>query len=334
MSDATIPSAGGNRGEQSPLLHNAAHLDDGGLSSTPMEVPMVAEAKDWFALLKPRVMTLVVFTGLIGLLVAPGHLHPVLGFTAVLCIAIAAGACGAINMWYDRDIDAIMLRTRKRPIPAGRIEPGAALGYGVTLAVGSVIVMGLAVNLTAAAVLALSIGFYVFIYTMWLKRRTPQNIVIGGAAGAFPPVIGWAAVTGSVDLIPLVLFGIIFIWTPPHFWSLALWANDDYRRAGVPMLPVVAGARTTRRQIVLYTLALVPLTLVPWWLGFSGPIYGLTALVLGLGFLVSVARVATDRQDATGVSLTNDAPARAAFKFSILYLFVLFGALAVDRLVG
>ena len=334
MSDATIPSAGGNRGEQSPLLHNAAHLDDGGLSSTPMEVPMVAEAKDWFALLKPRVMTLVVFTGMIGLLVAPGHLHPVLGFTAVLCIAIAAGACGAINMWYDRDIDAIMLRTRKRPIPAGRIEPGAALGYGVTLAVGSVIVMGLAVNLTAAAVLALSIGFYVFIYTMWLKRRTPQNIVIGGAAGAFPPVIGWAAVTGSVDLIPLVLFGIIFIWTPPHFWSLALWANDDYRRAGVPMLPVVAGARTTRRQIVLYTLALVPLTLVPWWLGFSGPIYGLTALVLGLGFLVSVARVATDRQDATGVSLTNDAPARAAFKFSILYLFVLFGALAVDRLVG
>ena len=334
MSDATIPNASGNRGEQSPLLHSAASLDDGSVSSMPMEAPMLAEAKDWFALLKPRVMTLVVFTGLIGLLVAPGHLHPVLGFTAVLCIAIAAGACGAINMWYDRDIDAIMLRTRKRPIPAGRIEPGAALGYGVTLAIGSVIVMGLAINLTAAAVLALSIGFYVFVYTMWLKRRTPQNIVIGGAAGAFPPVIGWAAVTGSVDLIPLVLFGIIFIWTPPHFWSLALWANDDYRRAGVPMLPVVAGAKATRRQIVLYTLALVPLTLVPWWLGFSGPIYGLTALVLGLGFLVSVARVATDRQDATGVSLTNDAPARAAFKFSILYLFVLFGALAFDRLVG
>ena len=330
MSDATIPTAGSDRGEQSPLLHSEPRLDDGSASS----MPMAAEAKDWLALLKPRVMTLVVFTGLIGLLVAPGHLHPVLGFTAVLCIAIAAGACGAINMWYDRDIDAIMLRTRKRPIPAGRIEPGAALGYGVTLAVGSVIVMGLAVNLTAAAILALSIGFYVFIYTMWLKRRTPQNIVIGGAAGAFPPVIGWAAVTGSVDLIPLVLFGIIFIWTPPHFWSLALWANDDYRRAGVPMLPVVAGARTTRRQIVLYTLALVPLTLVPWWLSFSGPIYGLTALVLGLGFLISVGRVATDRQDATGVSLTNDAPARAAFKFSILYLFVLFGALAVDRLVG
>ncbi len=293
-----------------------------------------SEWKDWVALLKPRVMTLVVFTGLIGLLVAPGRLHAVLGFTAVLCIAIAAGACGAINMWYDRDIDAVMRRTARRPIPAGRIEPGAALGFGITLAVGAVIVMGLVINVTAAAVLALSICFYVFVYTMWLKRRTPQNIVIGGAAGAFPPVIGWAAVTGSVDLIPLVLFGIIFIWTPPHFWSLALWANDDYRRADVPMLPVVAGAKETRRQIVLYTLLLVPLTLVPWFVGFSGIIYAASAGLLGLGFLVNVWRVATDAQDATGVSLTNDAPARAAFKFSILYLFVLFGALAADRLVG
>ncbi|MGE0415260.1 MAG: heme o synthase [Acetobacteraceae bacterium] len=293
-----------------------------------------SEWKDWLALLKPRVMTLVVFTGLIGLLVAPGHLHAVLGFTAVLCIAIAAGACGAINMWYDRDIDAVMKRTARRPIPAGRIEPGAALGFGIVLAVGSVIVMGLVVNLAAAVVLALSICFYVFVYTMWLKRRTPQNIVIGGAAGAFPPVIGWAAVTGSVDLIPLVLFGIIFIWTPPHFWSLALWANEDYRRADVPMLPVVAGARETRRQIVIYTLLLVPLTLVPWFAGFSGPIYAIAAAALGVGFLVSVWRVATDRQDSAGVSLTNDAPARAAFKYSILYLFVLFGALAVDRLVG
>ena len=201
-----------------------------------------ADYRDWIALLKPRVLTLVVFTGVIGLMVAPGHLHPVLAFTAILCITVAAGACGAINMWYDRDIDAIMRRTRKRPIPAGRIEPGAALGFGITLAVGSVIVMGLAVNIPAALILALSVCFYVFIYTIWLKRRTPQNIVIGGAAGAFPPVIGWAAVTGTVDLVPLVLFGIVFIWTPPHFWSLALWANDDYRRAGVPMLPVVAGA--------------------------------------------------------------------------------------------
>ena len=293
-----------------------------------------AELSDWIALLKPRVMTLVVFTGLIGLLIAPGHLHPVLGFTAVLCIAVAAGACGAINMWYDRDIDAVMRRTRNRPIPAGRIEPGAALGYGVTLAIGSVIVMGLAVNLITASVLALSIGFYVFVYTMWLKRRTSQNFVIGGAAGAFPPVIGWAAVTGSVDLVPLILFAIVFVWTPPHFWSLALFANADYRRAGVPMLPVVAGARATRRQIVLYTLVLVPLSLAPWLIGFSGLVYGLAALVLGVGFLLGVWRVATDRQDASGVSLTNDAPARAAFKYSILYLFALFAALAVDRLAG
>lgn len=293
-----------------------------------------AELSDWFALLKPRVMTLVVFTGLIGLLIAPGRLHPVLAFTAVLCIAVAAGACGAINMWYDRDIDAVMRRTRNRPIPAGRIEPGAALGFGVTLACGAVILMGLAVNIAAASVLALSVAFYVFVYTMWLKRRTPQNIVIGGAAGAFPPVIGWAAVTGSVDLVPLVLFAIVFFWTPPHFWSLALFANSDYQRAGVPMLPVVAGAKSTRRHIVAYTLLLVPLSLVPWLMGFSGPVYGVSALVLGVGFIASVVRVAADSQDAAGVSLTNDAPARMAFKFSILYLFVLFAALAVDRLVG
>src|SRR5579871_4886352 len=264
-----------------------------------------AELSDWVALLKPRVMTLVVFTGLIGLLIAPGHLNAVLAFTAVLCIAIAAGACGAINMWYDRDIDAVMRRTRNRPIPAGRIEPGAALGYGVMLAVGSVIVMGLAVNLAAASVLALSIAFYVFVYTIWLKRRTPQNIVIGGAAGAFPPVVGWAAVTGSVDLMPLVMFAIIFIWTPPHFWSLALFANDDYRRAGVPMLPVVAGARETRRQIVIYTLLLVPVSLAPWLLGQAGLVYAAAAAVLDFGFLASVWRVATDRQTETGDSLTN-----------------------------
>ena len=293
-----------------------------------------AELHDWIALLKPRVMTLVVFTGLIGLLVAPGHLHPVLAFTAVLCIAVGAGACGAINMWYDRDIDALMRRTRNRPIPAGRIAPGEALGFGVTLAVASVIVMGLAINLTAAALLALSIGFYVFVYTMWLKRRTPQNIVIGGAAGAFPAVIGWAAVTGSIGLVPLILFAIVFFWTPPHFWSLALWANDDYRRANVPMLPVVAGAKETRRQIVRYSLLLVPLSLAPWAIGFAGTVYALAAAILGAGFLLSVWRIARDRQDAAGVSLTGDAPARAAFKYSIIYLFVLFAALAVDRLAG
>ncbi len=298
------------------------------------EASLEADYRDWIALLKPRVLTLVVFTGAIGLLVAPGHLNPVLAFTAILCITVAAGACGAINMWYDRDIDAIMRRTRNRPIPAGRIQPGPALGFGITLAVGAVLVMGLAVNIPAAMILALSVCFYVFIYTMWLKRRTPQNIVIGGAAGAFPAVIGWAAVTGSVDLLPLVLFGIVFIWTPPHFWSLALWANADYRRSGVPMLPVVAGARETRRQILLYTIVLVPLTLTPVLLGFSGPLYGVTAGLLGLVFLQCVYRVITDDQDAQGNSLTGDAPARATFKFSIVYLFVLFGALAADRLVG
>ena len=320
MSDLSSHLADTDRGEQSALSSHELGTED--------------DVRDWIALLKPRVMSLVVFTGLIGVLVAPGHLHPILAFTAVLCIAVAAGACGAINMWYDRDIDAIMRRTQNRPIPAGRIAAGGALGFGIVLAVASVVVMEVTVNRVAAGILALSIGFYVFIYTMWLKRRTPQNIVIGGAAGAFPPVIGWAAVTGSVDLIPIILFAIVFVWTPPHFWSLALWANDDYRRAGVPMLPVVAGAKETRKQIVLYSLLLVPLTLVPWYLGFSGAIYGIAAVLLGLGFLVCVARVFTDKQDPAGVSLTNDAPARAAFKYSIVYLFVLFAALAVDRLIG
>ncbi len=293
-----------------------------------------SEVRDWLALLKPRVLTLVVFTGAIGMLVAPGRLHPVVAVAAILCIAVGAGACGAINMWYDRDIDAVMRRTRNRPIPAGRIEPGEALAFGVTLACFSVLVMYLATNVAAAAVLALSILFYVFVYTVWLKRRTPQNIVIGGAAGAFPPVIGWAAVTGSVDALPLLMFAIVFFWTPPHFWSLALWAHEDYERAGVPMLPVAAGARETRRQIVFYTLFLVPLSLVPWALGYVGAIYGLVTAALGVGFLWYAMRVLRDRQDHTGVSLTRDAPARAAFKFSIYYLFVLFGALAVDRLAG
>jgi protoheme IX farnesyltransferase len=298
------------------------------------DVIIEADYRDWIALLKPRVLTLVVFTGAIGMLVAPGHLNPVLAFTAILCITVAAGACGAINMWYDRDIDALMRRTRNRPIPAGRIQPDAALGFGVALAVGSVLVMGLALNIPAAVILATSICFYVFVYTIWLKRRTPQNIVIGGAAGAFPPVIGWAAVTGSVDLTPLILFGIVFVWTPPHFWSLALWANDDYRRAGVPMLPVVAGAKETRRQILLYTIVLIPLTFLPVVMGFSGMLYGIGAALLGAVFLQRVYKVITDQQDSGGKSLTGDAPAKAAFKYSILYLFVLFGVLAVDRLVG
>ena len=292
-----------------------------------------SDVRDWFALLKPRVMTLVVFTGLVGLLVAPGHINPVLAAVAVLCIAVAAGASGAINMWYDRDIDAVMRRTARRPIPAGRIQANEALAFGVALAVASVLVMGLAVNLMAAGWLAASIGYYVFIYTMWLKRRTPQNIVIGGAAGAFPPIIGWAAVTGSVSAMPLLMFAIVFLWTPPHFWSLALYANADYTRAGIPMLPVVAGPKETRRQIWLYTLVLVPVTLLPWAFGMAGMVYGLSALVLGLGFLVSAWRVKRDEQDAAGTSRTNDAPARSAFRYSIIYLFVLYGALAVDRFV-
>lgn len=292
-----------------------------------------AEARDYIALLKPRVLTLVVFTGAIGLVIAPVHMNPVLALTAILCITIGAGAAGAINMWYDRDIDAIMKRTASRPIPAGRITPNAALGYGIFLSLFSVVLMALATNFVAAFILAVSIAFYVFIYTMWLKRRTPQNIVIGGAAGAFPAVIGWAAATGSVSLLPILLFVIAFIWTPPHFWSLSLYASADYERAGVPMLPVVKGARHTRWNVFIYTLLLVAASLTPCAFGLLGRIYGATAAILGLMFIYYAWRVLTDSQDPTGISLTKDAPAKAAFKFSILYLFILFGACAVDRLI-
>ena len=292
-----------------------------------------SEVADWIALLKPRVLSLVVFTGAIGLVIAPVRINPILALTAILCITIAAGAAGAINMWYDRDIDAIMRRTATRPIPAGRIAPNAALGYGIVLAVFSVVLMAAATNLVAAAVLALSIAFYVFIYTMWLKRLTPQNIVIGGAAGAFPPLIGWAAATGSIGLLPVLLFAIVFFWTPPHFWSLALYASGDYGRAGVPMLPVVKGARHTRICVMIYTLILLPVSLAPYALGLTGRFYGAAALGLGLAFVAYSWRVLNDTQDAGGVSLSADKPARAAFKFSILYLFLLFGACAIDRLI-
>ncbi len=321
----------------------AVASDDGGDMLSPLstlsasDLPAInlgeSSARDWLSMLKPRVMTLVVYSGLAGLLAAPGGLNGVLAAAAILCIAVGAGAAGAINMWYDRDIDAIMNRTRKRPIPAGRISPDEALAFGVILAAASVMVMGLATNTFAAFLLAGSIAFYVLIYTMWLKRLTPQNIVIGGAAGAFPPLIGWAAVTGSLGVMPWLMFGIIFLWTPPHFWALSLYAHSDYERAGVPMLPVVKGARETRRQIVLYTLAMVPFSLLPWLLGYAGLVYGLSAIVLGLGFFVSVWRLAHDKQDAFGVSLTNDAPARSTFRYSILYLFALFGAIAVDALI-
>ncbi|HEV7264917.1 MAG TPA: heme o synthase [Falsiroseomonas sp.] len=292
----------------------------------------LSEVRDWIALLKPRVLTLVVFTGIIGLLVAPVPLPPALAVAAILCITVAAGAAGALNMWYDRDIDAVMRRTARRPIPAGRIAPNAALGFGLTLACASVVVMGLATNWVAAGWLAFSILFYVLVYTMWLKRRTPQNIVIGGAAGAFPPLIGWAAATGDVSLVPLILFAIVFMWTPPHFWALSLWAHGDYARAKVPMLPVTHGAKETRRQILLYTVALFPLGLAPWLIGFSGPAYAAVAAILGAAFLWHALRVLRERQDEAGRSLVNDAAARATFRFSLYYLFVLFGALAVDKL--
>ena len=290
-----------------------------------------ANLSDWLSLLKPRVLVLVVYTGLIGLIIAPGHLSLLQDVTAILCITGAAGACGAINMWYDRDIDMVMRRTRNRPIPAGRMRPTAVIRFGVILAALSVAIMAAVLNLTAALALLFSVCFYVFVYTAWLKRRTPQNIVIGGAAGALPPVIAWAASTGTISLTALVLFGIIFVWTPPHFWSLALWANNDYRKAGVPMLPVVTGARETRRQILYYTIALVPLSALPTVLGASGAVYLGAALVFGAVFLWRAYAVTRDAQDDHGVSQTGDRPARQAFKYSIIYLFALFGALAVDH---
>ncbi|ATR21552.1 Protoheme IX farnesyltransferase [Roseomonas mucosa] len=314
-------------------MSQSAVGEEGAAAPFDASTPDFSEIRDWFALLKPRVMTLVVFTGFIGMLVAPGSINPLLGSVAVLCIAVGAGAAGAINMWYDRDIDAVMRRTANRPIPAGRIRAEEALAFGVVLAIASVVVMGLATNWMAAGWLAGSILFYVFVYTMWLKRRTPQNIVIGGAAGAFPPVIGWAAVTGSVDLLPLLLFAIVFAWTPPHFWSLSLWAHGDYQRAGVPMLPVVAGAKETRRQIMLYTLVLFPLAVSPWPLGLAGPIYGVAAVLLGLGFVFCAWKVLRDDQDPQGRSLTKDAPAKRCFRFSLLHLALLFAALAADRLI-
>ena len=302
------------------------------MSETLLTAELGASYRDWIALLKPRVISLVVFTGAIGLVAAPVHINPILALTAILCIAIAAGAAGAINMWYDRDIDAMMRRTASRPIPGGRIEPGAALGYGIFLAVFSVVVMAAATSLTAAVILALSIAFYVFVYTMWLKRLTPQNIVIGGAAGAFPPLIGWAAATGSVSPLPVLLFAIIFFWTPPHFWALSLYASGDYERAGVPMLPVAKGARHTRVSVMVYTLILLPVSLTPYAFGLAGRFYGAAALILGLAFAAHAWRVLNARQDARGRSLTGDRPARATFKYSIMYLFLLFGACAVDRL--
>ncbi len=299
-------------------------ISEGAEYNGTLAEPSMASVGDYIALLKPRVMSLVVFTALVGLAVAPGSIHPVTAFTALLCITVGAGASGALNMWFDADIDALMTRTAKRPVPAGNVKPGEALAFGLTLSVFSVVVLGLLVNILSAAILAFTIFFYAVIYTMWLKRSTSQNIVIGGAAGAFPPMIGWAAVTGSLSFEPILLFLIIFFWTPPHFWALAIYRMDDFRRAGVPMLPVVKGEGTTRLQILLYTLVLVPLGVLPWPLGYASALYGAVSAVMGLGMLLLAMRVYRER-------LPSDQACRHLFAFSILYLFLLFAVLMIDR---
>ncbi|RDV03651.1 heme o synthase [Undibacter mobilis] len=286
--------------------------------------PSSAEVGDYIALLKPRVMSLVVFTALVGLAVAPGSIHPVTAFTALLCIAVGAGASGALNMWYDADIDKVMIRTARRPVPAGKVRPGEALAFGLTLSAFAVVVLGLLVNVISAALLAFTIFFYAVIYTMWLKRSTPQNIVIGGAAGAFPPMIGWAAVTGSLSLEPVLLFAIIFFWTPPHFWALAIYKKSDYGRAGVPMMPNVAGDAHTRLQILLYTLILVPLGVSPWLFGYASVLYGAVAVVTGAAMIFLALQVYREASPANRAC-------RHLFAFSILYLFLLYAVLLVDR---
>ena len=289
---------------------------------------MEASVEDFIQLMKPRVMTLVILTALAGMVAAPGSLHPVIGLIAILSIAIGAGASGALNMWYDADIDARMARTAARPLPRGRVTGTEALSFGTVLSIGSVLTLGVCVNWVAGALLAMTIAFYLFVYTMWLKRRTPYNIVIGGAAGAFPPMVGWAAVTGNVSIESVLLFLIIFMWTPPHFWALALYRCRDYERVGVPMLPVVAGLAETRRQILLYSIALVPLAIVPYFIGLGGIAYLVFSVVLGAIFLalaVNVYRTTEGRE--------ADKAAKQLFWFSILYLYLLFAVLLVESAV-
>lgn len=288
-----------------------------------------ATAGDFFALLKPRVMSLVVFTAFVGMVAAPVAINPLLAVIAILAIAIGAGASGALNMWYDADIDAVMTRTAGRPVPAGRVTPGEALSFGLVLSVLSVMTLGVLVNWLSAALLAFTIFFYAVIYTMWLKRWTPQNIVIGGAAGAIPPVIGWAAVTGSVSLESVILFLIIFLWTPPHFWALALFKSDDYARAGIPMMPNVAGQASTRRQIFAYTLILAPVGVLPWALGYTTAGYGVASAVLGAGFVWYAWKVLGMSDDDRAMK-----PAKALFGYSLLYLFAIFAAYLVDCVIG
>ncbi|HWK65235.1 MAG TPA: heme o synthase [Rhizobiaceae bacterium] len=287
-----------------------------------------ATASDYLALLKPRVMSLVVFTAFVGLAAAPVAVNPVVAVTAILAIAVGAGASGALNMWYDADIDAVMTRTASRPVPAGRILPGEALAFGLVLSFLSVMTLGVLVNWVAGGLLAFTIFFYAVIYTMWLKRWTPQNIVIGGAAGAFPPMVGWASATGSVSLESVILFLIIFLWTPPHFWALALFKSDDYARAGIPMMPNVAGPASTRRQIFAYALVLAPVGVLPWALGFTSIAYGVVSMALGIGFVWYAWKVLRMRDDDSAMR-----PAKALFGFSLLYLFTIFAVYLADAVV-
>jgi protoheme IX farnesyltransferase len=304
-------------------LHTAAADDDA------RHEPSLATGRDYALLLKPRVMSLVIFTALVGLVVAPGHLHPVIAFTALLCIAVGAGAAGALNMWYEADIDALMRRTANRPLPTGRIGRDEALAFGLILSAFSVATMGLMVNVLAAGLLAFTIFFYAVVYTIWLKRSTTQNIVIGGAAGAFPPMIGWAAATGAVGIEAVLLFLIIFVWTPPHFWALSLARADDYARAGVPMLPVVAGERETKRQILIYSAIMLPVGLSPWLAGFAGALYAATAFAFGAAMLMLALRL---RQAEKGAP--TDQVAKRLFGLSILYLFALFAVLLIEHVLG
>jgi protoheme IX farnesyltransferase len=296
--------------------------------SLSLAYPRVTTVGDFLALLKPRVMSLVVFTGLAGIVAAPGHLHPLTAFTALLCIAVAAGASGCLNMAYDSDIDGLMTRTASRPIPMGYVGRDEALTFGWALSIGAVATMGLFVNFLAAGLLAFTVFFYVVVYTLWLKRRTPQNIVIGGLSGALPPAIGWASVTGDLTLAPLLLVAIIFMWTPPHFWALSLWRSEDYARAGVPMLPVVKGKPHTRLQILLYTLVLVPLGVAPAMLGIGGALYLAGAAGIGLWFLWEAVAVYRESDD------VKEPAAHRLFGVSLLYLTALFAALIVEKLVG
>jgi protoheme IX farnesyltransferase len=292
-----------------------------------------ATASDYLALLKPRVMSLVVFTAFVGLVAAPVTVNPFIGMIAIASIAVGAGASGALNMWYDADIDAVMTRTAKRPIPSGRVAPGEALVFGLVLSVLSVMTLGVLVNWLAAALLAFTIFFYAVIYTMWLKRSTPQNIVIGGAAGAFPPVVGWAAATGSVSLESIVLFLIIFLWTPPHFWALALFKSEDYGRAGIPMMPNVAGHASTRRQIFAYSVLIAPVGALPWILGYTTAVYGAASIALGIGFVWYAWKVLRMGDDDRVMK-----PAKKLFAYSLLYLFAIFavylGDVVVSRAMG